>query len=142
MKRPLSLLPIALIAVTLTGCVEDKSGPSVSSHNPRERRQAVRQAQEKWGARQREKTANQEAIIGCWNHPWTNTTYMLFNADGTFKRVSLLITTKGTYRLLSNDVIEMDYQGILGRWEFKYRLVGDTLEIKDGNFITYTRAAK
>lgn len=142
MKRTLSLLTIAVTVLAVAGCVEKKPAPSLSSDNPRERLQAARQAQEKWGAHQREKTANQEALVGRWNHPQTDTTYLLFNADGTFKRASLLFTSQGTYRLLSNDVIEMNYQGILGRWEFTYHLIGDALEIEDGNFITYTKATE
>ncbi len=137
-----SLLLIAVTALSVSGCVENKSAPSLSSDNPRERLQAVHHAQEKWGTWQSGKTANQEAIVGRWNHPWTDGTYTLFNADGTFKRVAVLGSTQGTYRLLSNDVIEMNYEGILGRWEFHYHLIGDKLEIEDGNFVTFTRATE
>ena len=135
-----TLLPLALAAsVTLAGCNSGKKEPSLSSDNRSERLQAVRRAQDKWGAQKRAKTADEEAIIGRWNHPWTSSNYLLLNADGTFQRVALLGSVAGTYRVLPNDVIEMDYQGILGRWEFKYHLIGDTLDLQDGNFITYKR---
>jgi hypothetical protein len=51
MKRCLSLLPLALIALALTGCVEDKPTPQLSSPDRNERIEAVREAQTKYGAR-------------------------------------------------------------------------------------------
>lgn len=141
MKRRLFTLIVVLAAsIFLTGCGGEKPAPSLESDNRNERLQAVRRAQEKWGGIKSEKTADQQAIVGRWNHPWFDSCYYRFNADGTFTKASALGSIDGTYRLLSNDVIEID-QGF-GRWELKCRVVGDRLEITDGALVTYQRVAE
>lgn len=51
MNRYFSLLPLAVLALTLTGCVEDKPAPRLGSPDRNERIEAVRQAQNQYGAR-------------------------------------------------------------------------------------------
>ena len=138
-------LPSVALALTLAlaagGCAPPPPPPNLSSSNRNERLQAVRQVQEKWGATKPSKTANEQTIVGRWNHPWFDSVYLLFNADGTYRRTySIRSDDQGTYCLLSDDILELNCPGFLGRWEYKYRLVGDTLEIKLGRFVTYTRA--
>ena len=87
---------------------------------------------------------DKEDILGRWDHLWSDASYFRFNVDGTFKRSALLGTIEGTYRFLSKDVIELNYPGTFyGRnvVEMKYRLIGDTLELKEAiMWIKYTRA--
>ncbi|HTU92892.1 MAG TPA: hypothetical protein VMF69_22620 [Gemmataceae bacterium] len=145
MKTTLPPLVFALVVLTMAGCAQDKPGPSLSSDNPGERLQAVRQAQDKWGRQKHALTADRKDIVGRWNHPWSDAVYVLFNADGTFKDVGALKHTEGTYRLQPNDEIELTSPGIfapnvrIG----EYRLLGDTLEVKIyGQWVPYKRAAK
>jgi hypothetical protein len=51
MKRISSLLPLALVALALLGCVEDKPAPRLSSPDRDERIEAVRKAQNNYGTR-------------------------------------------------------------------------------------------
>src|SRR5262245_28087483 len=51
MKRCFSLLPIAVSVLALTGCVEDKPAPQLTSPDRNERIEAVRNAQNHYGAR-------------------------------------------------------------------------------------------
>ncbi len=119
---------------------------ALSSDNPNERLQIVRQAQDKWGARKVAKDIDQLPIVGRWNNPVIDAAYITFNADGTFKNVSLLKDTEGIYRFLSNDVIEFTYPGLLygeNVGQLEYRLLGDTLELKQwGTWIKYRRATR
>ncbi len=145
MRLLLILLVLLLICLLLTGCVEDKPGPSLSSQNPSERLQAVRQAQDKWGVEKHALTADRHDIVGRWNHHWNDAVFMLLNADGTYKDVALLGQTEGTYRLLSNDEIEFTSPGFFGQnvGTREYRLLGNTLELKIlGEWVPYKRAAR
>lgn len=129
---------------SMDGNNASESVRALSSDNPNERLQVVRQAQDKWGARKVAQGIDQFAIVGRWNNPVTDAAYFTFNADGTFKNVSLLNDTEGTYRFLSSGVIEFTYAGILygeNVTQFEYRLLGDTLELKQlGAWIKYHRA--
>lgn len=144
MKRFPTFLPLALAAsVTLAGCGDSKTEPSLSSDNRSERLQAVRLAQDKWGAHKRAKTADEEAIVGRWNLP--PSAHFRLGADGTFTKGGLLNSIEGTYRLRPGGLIELSYPGIFtGRtvvWEMKYRLIGDSLELKESGFWhTWTKA--
>lgn len=116
----------------------------LSSRNPHERLQVVRQAQDKWGSSKVAKEVDRHAIVGRWNNPTTSSAYFVFNADGTFKNVGLLKDTQGTYRFLSNGEIEFTYPGIIygtNVQQHEYRLLTDTLELKFlGTWIRYYRA--
>ena len=50
MKRFLFLLTLVLIALALTGCVENKPAPRLHSPDRNERLDAVRETQKKYGA--------------------------------------------------------------------------------------------
>jgi len=117
---------------------------ALSSDNPNERLQVVRQAQDKWGAHKVAPGIDQLGIVGRWHNPVIDAAYITFNADGTFKNVSLLKDTEGTYRFLSNNEIEFTYPGLLygqNVGQLEYRLLGDTLELKQwGTWIKYRRA--
>ncbi len=118
----------------------------MSSDNPNERLQVARQAQDKWGAHKVAPGIDQLPIVGRWNNPVIDAAYITFNADGTFKNVSLLKDTEGTYRFLSNNEIEFTYPGMLygqNVGQLEYRLLGDTLELKQwGTWIKYRRATR
>jgi len=122
-----------------------ESLPGLSSDNPGERLQFVRQAQNKWGEHKPATTADQHAILGRWNHPWGDSAYLTFNADGTFTLVGVLRESEGTYRFLSFDQIELTFPGILygeNVVPLEYRLLADTLELKNlGAWVPYKRAA-
>jgi hypothetical protein len=132
--------------ILLSSDGNDASGSvrALSSDNSNERLQLVRQAQDKWGAHKVAQGIDQFAIVGRWNNPVIAAASITFNADGTFKNVSLLKDTEGTYHFLSNDVIEFTYPGMLygeNVTQFEYRLLGDTLELKQlGAWIKYHRA--
>jgi hypothetical protein len=83
-------------------------------------------------------------IIGRWDNPVSDSAYIRFNNDGTFKEVALLKTTEGTYRFLSKEVMEWRFPGVIygeNIVEIKYRLYGDTLELKLlGNWVKYSRS--
>ncbi len=51
MKRYFSLVPLALVVLALTGCVESTPAPQLGSPDRNERIKAVREAQDKYGAR-------------------------------------------------------------------------------------------
>jgi hypothetical protein len=147
MKRFRALRPLALaVCILLAGCGPTPE-PSLSSTNRSERLQVVRTAQKKWGvSKQVTRAPDKEAIVGRWNHPWADAAYFRFNADGTFKLEGWLGWTEGTYRVLSNNTIEFNYAGIFGRnvSEIKYRLNGDTLEVKESflsGWLKYKRAS-
>lgn len=86
---------------------------------------------------------DKEDIVGRWDHSIVEASYIRFNADGTFKWVALLNTDEGKYRFLGKEVIEFDTPGIIygrNQREIKYRLSGDTLELKiAGEWIKYKR---
>jgi len=86
---------------------------------------------------------DKDDIVGRWDHPTVEASYIRFNADGTFKWVALLNTEEGKYRLLGKEVIEFDTPGFFygrNQVEIKYRLSGDTLELKlFGEWIKYKR---
>jgi hypothetical protein len=86
---------------------------------------------------------DKEDIVGRWDHPTVESNYVRFYADGTFKSVALLDTAVGKYRLLGDGVIELDTPGIIygrNQVEIKYRLSGDTLELKVyGEWVKYKR---
>lgn len=148
------ILPLALALAT--GCTGGSSPPkpALSSVDRSERLEAVRIAQEKYGARPQPvpdaaagraaPASDAEAIVGRWEHPWTAGCYFRFHADGTFRRVALLDSVGGTYFVLSPGVIALDYPGVLyGRnmVELKYRLHGDTLELNVSlGWVAYTKA--
>jgi hypothetical protein len=76
---------------------------------------------------------DKEDIVGRWDNPVTDKSYIRFNEDGTFKWVCLLETSEGKYRFIGKEVIELDTPGVLygrNQTEIKYRLNGDTLELK------------
>jgi hypothetical protein len=87
---------------------------------------------------------DKEDIVGRWDNPISDAAYIRFNADGTFKEVALLGTQTGTYRILGDGVIEFETPGIFygtNKNEVKYKLNGDTLELKIvGEYVKYTRA--
>lgn len=145
MKRLLLTLPAAVMGLVLTSSAKDKTGPSLSSENPSARLQAVRRTQDKWGDHKPAPTADQRAILGRWNHPWTESAFLTFNADGSFQMNGWLRTVEGTYRFLSYDEIELNQPGLFyGRTivRCEYRLLGDTLELKIyGEWVPYKRAA-
>src|SRR5579871_5488415 len=117
------ILPLALALAT--GCTGGSSPPkpALSSVDRSERLEAVRIAQEKYGARPQPvpdaaagraaPASDAEAIVGRWEHPWTAGCYFRFHADGTFKSVAMLGSAEGTYRLLSQGVIEFNYPTLL-----------------------------
>jgi hypothetical protein len=82
-------------------------------------------------------------LVGRWDHPTTDEWYIRFNADGTFKEASFLGTYDGTYRFLSKEVIELTFTKVLFAKrviEVKYRLTGDTFEMKlKDNWVKYSR---
>jgi hypothetical protein len=140
-----SLPPIALaVCLALAGCSNAKPGPSLDSDNASERLQAVRQTQNNWGATKVAAGIDQNAIVGRWNHPWGDSAYMRFNADGTFKWAGWLNSTEGTYRFPSNDVIELTFPGTFygsNVMTMEYRLFRDTLELKiAGDWVKYKKA--
>lgn len=118
----------------------------LSSANPHERLQVVRQAQDKWGSSKVAKDIDRHVIVGRWNNPINSSAYFAFNADGTFRNVALLKDTQGTYRFLSNGEIEFTYPGIIygtNVAQHEYRLLADTLELKlFGTWIRYHRAIR
>ncbi len=150
----LSILPLALALAT--GCTggAPPAKPALSSRDRGERLEAVRLAQEQFGARPQPvpdetaddaaAAADEQAIVGRWEHPLTSGSYFRFHADGTFRRVALLDSVGGTYFVLSPGVIALDYPGVLyGRnmVELKYRLHGDTLELNVSlGWVAYTKA--
>jgi hypothetical protein len=144
MKR-FAMLTFALATVLLpAGCGGTAPKPSLSSTNARERLRAVHAAQNQWGAKPATPLTDQEAIVGRWNHPWTQSAYIRFDANGNFRQVGWLFTTEGTYRFLSKEVIEINIPGTFsGRTlvEMKYHLSGDALQLHQcGSWIPYTRA--
>ena len=86
---------------------------------------------------------DKEDIVGRWDHSTVEGVYIRFYADGTFKEVALLNRTEGNYRLIGLEVIEVDIPGLIygrNRGEMKYRLSGDTLELKVfGEWVKYKR---
>jgi hypothetical protein len=146
MKTYLFFLPLTTLA--LTGCVQDKPAPQLSSPNRHERIEAVRNAHNQFGAQPAADrpvpAIDKKTLVGRWNHPWTNLTYVRFAADGTYHENTLLTSTDGTYRLLPNGRMEVSFPGTFsGRnvVEQQYRLNGDTLEIQVfGAWIAYTKA--
>jgi len=54
---------------------------------------------------------DKEDIVGRWDYAGWDSKYFRFYADGTFKEVAPLNTTSGTYRFLSEGVIELDQPG-------------------------------
>ena len=141
MRKLHTHLPLALAAcATLAGCGDTGKKPSLGSGNGRERLQAVRRIQEKYGAVKPAKTADEEAIVGRWNHPVTDTNYIVFNADGTYRWVALLGFQEGTYHLLPTGVIEFVFHNGKSRVEQQYRLIDDTLDLQVNVWIGYKRA--
>jgi hypothetical protein len=55
MKRYLTLLSLAVSALTVTGCIEDKPAPRLTSPDRQERIAAVQHAAEQYGAREQPK---------------------------------------------------------------------------------------
>ena len=173
MTRTMSFLAIAL---TLTGCVEDKPAPRLSSPNRSERIEAVKVARDKYGTRapaspavnipaetpsqgfmlppnlfRLQPAGDDQAIVGSWNHSTRkHLDYFQFAANGTFKEVAELNTTKGNWCLLSADTIQFSalhysnpaIPSSVTVMEFKYRLDGDSLWLKGvhGGGTHYTRA--
>lgn len=86
---------------------------------------------------------DKEDIVGRWDNPVIEASYIRFQADGTFKWVALLDTSAGKYRLLGKEVIEFDTPGVIygrNQMEVKYRLTGDALELKLlGQWVKYKR---
>ena len=86
---------------------------------------------------------DEEDIVGRWDHPTVEASYIRFNADGTYKWVAVLNQEMGKYRFLGKEVIELDAPGVFygrNQVEVKYRLAGDTLELKLlGTWIGYKR---
>jgi hypothetical protein len=147
MRRHSCILPIALSALALTGCVESKPAPRLSSPDRYERIEAVRTALGQYGARPAAPpvpAAEQSAIVGRWNHPWGTAAYYQFNADGTARRVTLLTSDEGTYRFQSKDVIEFNFPRarVAPHEEVSFHLRGDTLELcmLGGAWIHYQKA--
>jgi hypothetical protein len=147
MKRYSSLPLITLIFLAVTGC-GSRPAPQLTSPDRTERVEAVRSAQNQYGAQPAADRpvphGDKDAIVGRWNHPWTGATYFRFNADGTYHQSGLLFSSDGTYRLLPNGRIEFSsVMTLSGRRaaEMKYRLSGDTLELQQfGDWLAYTRA--
>lgn len=167
MKTNRFFLPLALMALALMGCVQDKPAPRLDSTDRNERIEAVRHAQTKYGARA-DPPDNQPspaavpailpapqgsgdapvgdggALVGHWNHLWGDFSFVQFAADGSFKRVALLGTSEGTWRLSSPGTIEVNYPAFFnGRniVEIKYRLNGDRLELDEGfGWCPFTKA--
>jgi len=76
---------------------------------------------------------DKDDIVGRWDHPTKEDSYIRFNDDGTFKAVTVPMKVEGKYRFLGKDVIEFDTPGIIygrNQEEIKYRLSGDRLELK------------
>jgi len=76
---------------------------------------------------------DKDDIVARWDFPTKEDSYFRFNADGTFKAALGLRTFEGKYRLLGKEVIEFDTPGVIygrNQEEIKYRLSGDTLELK------------
>lgn len=86
---------------------------------------------------------DKEDIVGRWDHPLGDRHYIRFYEDGTFKEVAPLNSVEGKFRFLSKEVIEFDTPGVFygrDKMEVKYRLDGDTLELKiDGKWTKYSR---
>jgi hypothetical protein len=149
MKR-LSTLPLALTALGLTaGCGGGPApAPSLTSTDRNERLAAVRSVHGRYGATPPAPAVapaeDVAAIVGRWDHPLVAAAYFRFNADGTFQRAGLLVSTEGGYRVLPGGVIEFNYPGAFyGRnvVEYRYRLTGEALELYEfDSWIKYTRA--
>jgi hypothetical protein len=76
---------------------------------------------------------DKEDIVGRWDHPTKDDAYIRFNADGTIRAGAPSRMLEGKYRLLGDGVIEFDTPGLIwgrNKEEIKYRLSGDTLELK------------
>jgi hypothetical protein len=90
------------------------------------------------------RAGDKEDLVGRWDHCRTDESYIRFNADGTYKWVALYGNAEGKYRLLPGGVIEFDTPGLIygrNQTEIKYRLNGDTLELKVfGDWVKYPRA--
>jgi hypothetical protein len=147
MKRYFSILPLALIVLALTGCRESRSGPQLTSPDRTERVEAVRDAQNRYGAQPAADrpvpAGDKEALVGRWNHPWTAAAYFRFEENGRYHHKLLLGSIDGSYKLLPNGVIQLNSSDPSGDdvLEMKYRLSGDTLELQQfGNWLAYTRA--
>ena len=86
---------------------------------------------------------DKEDIVARWDHPFSDQHYLRLNDDGTFKWVAPLGTSEGKYSFLSKEVIEFDTPGVFygrNKTEIKYRLNGDTLELKlYGQWTKYSR---
>jgi hypothetical protein len=86
---------------------------------------------------------DKDDIIGRWDHPTKDDSYLRFNDDGTFKAVAVPRTIEGKYRFLGKEVIEFDTPGIIygrNKEEIRYRLSGDTLALKiAGEWLKFKR---
>jgi len=86
---------------------------------------------------------DKDDIVARWDHPTKDDSYIRFKDDSTFKAVAVPRTVEGKYRFLGKEVIEFDTPGIIygrNQEEIKYRLSGDTLELKiAGEWIKFKR---
>jgi hypothetical protein len=137
MKTYAILLSLAVSLLTLPGCVEDKPAPRLTSPDREERLEAVRAAQNQYGAQPAAADPNTPSrhdaepagelrssplitkpmegalsetppsIVGRWNLPWRPWAHSQFNADGTFHMETLTDSANGTYRLLPEGVLQL-----------------------------------
>jgi len=82
-------------------------------------------------------------IMGRWDLKNQDSYYLRFNGDGTFRIGMPRGFREGAYCLLDDGILQLttkDAKGVVRTTEKKYRLKGDTLEIKDGvKWKKYTR---
>ena len=84
------------------------------------------------------------SLIGRWDYHKTDLYYIRFCPNGTFRLVAATVFLEGRYRLLSGGVVELNIISANRRRrtnEIKYRLTGDTLQLKlEARWCTYKRA--
>jgi hypothetical protein len=176
MKRFAAILMVILTTLALSGCVQDKPAPRLDSSDRTERIEAVRQAKNKYGvhaAPVENKPAqplpapavlpavlpvlrfddgpagDRQAIVGRWHlRGDMGDEYFQFEANGTFKEEDVINTTRGNWRLLSPDTIELSaikysnpiffFNPTVLKW--KYRLDGHKLLLwPGGGWALYTK---
>ena len=169
MKRTILLLTIALISLTLTGCVENKPSPRLDSPDRNERIEAVKVARKKYGTRTpTAPTVNKPAkppapvlipstllssgqpanidlaLVGRWNGPWTSCESYQFAADGTYTNDTLPLHVQGHLDHPVPRYVLYAATQLFGTYALRastYRIKGDTLELDTRfNRSTYTKA--
>ncbi len=165
MRQYFHLLPVALTALALTGCVQDKPAPRLDSTDRNERIEAVHDAQNRYGVPAKPPESKpakppapviipstrlsnappaniDPALVGRWKGSWIRCEDYQFAADGTYTCDTLPYTFKGTWTVPSPGTLVCRYTlfGLPNSEGFTYRIKGDTLELNHGSCsTTYTK---